>query len=162
VDDDSRAMFHNAHEYAALYPGEEPRRPRYCAPRRDAGYELDALRRRLAGLAPAAAEAGALRGCVDRVGEQVIEGWAQNPEHAEVPVCLDILVGGRLIGQALANRYRGDLKEAGLGSGRHAFLFRVPAGVKPSAATLEVRRSLDAMPLRLRHPGPPEMDATAA
>jgi hypothetical protein len=162
VDDDSRAMFHNAREYAALYPGEEPRPPRYCAPRLDAGYELDALRRRLAGLAPAGAEAGALHGAVDRVSDHVIEGWARNSEHAEVPVCLDILVGGRLIGQALANRYRRDLKEAGLGSGRHAFLFRVPAGLKPAAAALEVRRSLDGAPLRLKHPAAPEMGAGAA
>ncbi len=37
IDDDDRGMFHNAHEYCALYP-DAPKQPaRYCAPRLDAG-----------------------------------------------------------------------------------------------------------------------------
>jgi microcystin-dependent protein len=47
VDDDSRGVFHNADEYAALYPG-VARPARYCAPRLDSGYEVEAVRRRLA------------------------------------------------------------------------------------------------------------------
>ena len=56
-----------------------------------------------------------------------IAGWAQNPDHPEAPVCLEIYAGGRLIGQVLANRYREDLERAGLGSGCHGFEF-APAG----------------------------------
>jgi hypothetical protein len=40
------------------------------------------------------------------VGSLSIEGWAQNTEYPEAPICLDILVGGSLIGQTLANRFR--------------------------------------------------------
>ncbi|GAN54993.1 Hint domain-containing protein [Tanticharoenia sakaeratensis] len=48
LDDDSRGMFHNAHEYEALYP-DAPRAPAlYCAPRVEEGDILEAIRRRLA------------------------------------------------------------------------------------------------------------------
>ena len=47
VDDDSRGMFHNASEYAALYPG-APMPGSFCAPKMDEGYQLEAIRQRLA------------------------------------------------------------------------------------------------------------------
>ncbi len=47
VDDESREMFENAPEYAALYPGIVRQRARFCAPRVEEGYELEAVRRRL-------------------------------------------------------------------------------------------------------------------
>ncbi len=50
MDDDSRRMFHNAAEFAALYP-DAPSPGRCCAPKVDDGYELEAIRRRLAGVA---------------------------------------------------------------------------------------------------------------
>jgi autotransporter passenger strand-loop-strand repeat protein len=47
LDDDSRGMFHNAREFAAQYP-DAPASGRFCAPKVDDGYELEAIRRRLA------------------------------------------------------------------------------------------------------------------
>ena len=47
IDDDSRAMFHNAAEYAVLYPGAEPAAG-FCAARLEDGYALEAIRQRLA------------------------------------------------------------------------------------------------------------------
>jgi hypothetical protein len=153
IDDDSRGMFHNAHEYPALYP-DAPREPaRYCAPRRDEGYELEAARRRIearAGLRPAGeSQPQALRGYVDIVSARRIAGWAQNTEHPEAPVCLDIFAGGRLIGQTLANHHRDDLARAGLGSGNHSFEFIPPADLAFAPHALEVRRSLDGAALGL-------------
>jgi hypothetical protein len=84
-----------------------------------------------------------LRGYVDAIGPRCIAGWAQNIEAPEAPVCLDIFVGGRLVGRTLANRFRQDLAAAGLGSGRHAFKFDLPAGLAIGADAVEVRRSLD-------------------
>src|SRR6202046_5507108 len=48
VDDDSRMLFHNADEYRRLYPG-EPRGGyvEFCAPRIEAGYEVEAVLRGL-------------------------------------------------------------------------------------------------------------------
>ncbi len=47
LDDNSRGMFHNAGEFAALYP-QAPISGGFCAPKVDEGYELEAIRRRLA------------------------------------------------------------------------------------------------------------------
>jgi hypothetical protein len=87
--------------------------------------------------------AGTPRGFVDPVGADCIAGWAQNADHPEVPVCLDIYAGGRLIGQTPANSYREGLKWAGVGSGRHAFAFTFPPGLAVGTDTMQVRRSLD-------------------
>jgi hypothetical protein len=92
---------------------------------------------------PDGRDAGQLRGHIDAVSPRSIEGWAQSIEHPEAPVCLDIYAGGRLIGQTLANRHRGDLERAGLGSGCHSFSFRAPDGLMLLPGTVEVRRSLD-------------------
>ncbi|MBV9628264.1 MAG: Hint domain-containing protein [Xanthobacteraceae bacterium] len=48
VDDDSRRIFQNAHEFAALYPDTPQTLARYCAPRRAFGPEVEAARRRIA------------------------------------------------------------------------------------------------------------------
>ena len=47
MDDDSRGMFHNASGFAALYP-DRTVSARFCAPRVDAGYQLETIRLRLA------------------------------------------------------------------------------------------------------------------
>jgi len=149
LDDDSRAMFHNAHEYETLYAEAPAAAVQYCAPRCDSGYELEAVRRAIALRAGLGGDdrAGALRGHVDAITPSLVKGWAQTIDHPEAPVCLDIYADGRLIGQVLANRYRDDLAKAGLGSGRHGFAFRPPAGVTLTPETIEVRRSLDGAPL---------------
>jgi microcystin-dependent protein len=153
VDDDNRAMFHNAQDYHSRYPDAAAASvARYCAPRLDGGYAVEAVRRRIAartGLVRAAAVpcAGRLRGFIDRLDATCIAGWAQNPDHADAPVCLDILADDRMIGQVLANRYREDLKQAGIGSGRHGFKFALPQGV--ALAAIEVRRSSDGTALAL-------------
>jgi hypothetical protein len=148
VDDDSRGMFHNAHEYSLLYPEQRHQHEvHYCAPRCDSGYEVEAARQCIearAGLrSPENARPLALRGNVDRVTSDRIEGWAQNPDCPEIPICLDIYLGDRLIGQTLANRYREDLEQAGLGSGRHRFTFVVAPGDGILSEAIQVRRSLD-------------------
>jgi hypothetical protein len=93
--------------------------------------------------APAMPCGGPLRGFVDYVVARLIEGWAQNVEHPEAPVCLDIYAGERLHGQVLANVYRADLAHAGIGGGFHSFRFAPPEGVAFDPNAVEVRRSLD-------------------
>ena len=157
LDDDSRGMFHNAHEYNTLYADEHVAPAHYCAPRLDEGYEVESARQRVAlraGL-PTALDApgtGALRGYVDLVNANCITGWAQNADHPEAPVCLDIYAGGQLIGRVLANGYREDLKAAGLGGGHHAFTFTPPAGLVFAPAAIKVRRALDGAALAHSNP----------
>jgi hypothetical protein len=57
-----------------------------------------------------------LRGWIERV-DRVIEGWAQDAGHPELPVLLEVLLGDRQLGRTLACGYRGDLEQAGLGRG---------------------------------------------
>ena len=147
VDDDSRGMFHNAHEFAALYPDAVSGTAQFCAPRCLEGYRVETARRRIerrAGLHGAADRpAGALRGRVETIAAHCIAGWALNVEHPEAPVCLDIFSAGRLIGQVLAKHRRDDLKCAGHGGGGHGFAFTPPAGLAFAPHAIEVRRSLD-------------------
>jgi hypothetical protein len=58
-------------------------------------------------------------------------------------VCLDIYVAGRPVGQVLANRYREDLRAAGLGNGHHGFEFALSRTLACVPDGVEVRRSLD-------------------
>ena len=153
IDDESRSMFSNAHEYRQLYGDLATGLAQFCAPRRNDGYRVEAVRQRIALRAGVRAEEdeprlGELRGFVDRVSADTVEGWAQNMEHPEAPVCLDIYISDRLIGHALANRYREDLAKARLGSGRHGFVFTPPRGsIIIGSDKVEVRRSLDAAAL---------------
>jgi len=153
IDDDSRAVFHNAHEFHALYPGAAERPASYCAARCADGYEVETARRRIALRAGLLLRdepwTGNLRGYVDCVSAQAIEGWAQTADNQELPVCLEIRAGGRLLGQTLANVYREDLAQAGLGSGRHGFKFAPPPGVCFDPRSVEVRRPLDGARLAL-------------
>ena len=149
IDDDSRGMFHNAHEYRALYPDAE-RQGSHDIARRGSrtATRLKPLRQRIALRAGCRSRwttraAGTCVALSTASAPHVIEGWAQNIEHPEAPVCLDIYAGGRLIGQVLANRYREDLAKAGLGSGRHGFVFTPPTGLIISSDNVQVRRSLD-------------------
>lgn len=153
VDDNSRGMFHNAHEHAVLYP-DIPRLPAlYCAPRREDGEQVEAVRRRLAWRADPAARSGhegfgALHGSVDLLAGGRLHGWAQHAARPEVAVCLEVLLDGAVIARTLANRYRADLWHAGLGSGCHAFEAALPEAPQVQAQSrglqaLRVRRAAD-------------------
>jgi hypothetical protein len=154
VDDDDRFMFHNAHEYRMLYPNAAIGLAQYCAARVGDGYEVEAVRQRIAARAGLAANSevtriGDLRGYVDLITNECVAGWAQNLDHPEAPVCLDILVGGVLVCQVLANRYREDLERAGMGSGCHSFEFTLPSELAFAPDEVEVRRSIDGVALDL-------------
>ena len=141
-DNGCRRLFGNAADFRQRYPDFKPGRP--CMPLLEDGFVLQAIRQRIderAGVArPDHQEPGPLRGFVDSVAPTSIRGWAQDRSRPEEAVCLDVLVDGARILRLPANRRRGDLIKAGLGSGRHAFEARLPGKVK---GRIEVRRSRD-------------------
>ncbi len=144
VDDDSRAMFHNAHEYHALYPDAVRQPARYCGPRVEHGPEFERLRSRLAararGEAPAAA--GSLLGHVDAVSRDRIKGWALDTAAPERPVRLRVLDGGVVLCELVADQHRADLAQAGHGS--CAFDVAIPGGLDPERRHLvQVQRVSD-------------------
>ena len=124
LDQDFRAQFHNAAAFHRLYPAAAPALA--CLPRVESGFGLQSIQRRL-GFAQTPAS-GPLRGFIDQAGPQTVSGWAQTIASPESPVCLDILCAGRRIARVLANRYRADLKKAGIGTGHHGFELSLPAG----------------------------------
>ena len=143
LDDNSRAIFQNAHEYPALYPDAARAPARFCAPLVEDGEALARIKRRidtLAGIPDDADAPGPLRGSIDRAGPDLVCGWAQDASRPEAPVCLDVLAGGVLVAQVVADRFREDLRRAGLGSGCHAFEAPLPSA---AAQPVEVRRSAD-------------------
>jgi hypothetical protein len=136
VDDDTRSMFHNAAEYHTLYREPAHAIPAaYCAPRVEDGLALEVLRHELLVRARHLGDDGrqmrtkSLRGRVDRVTHQRIEGWAFDPASPETPVAVEVLANGVEIARIVADRYRADLNEAGIGDGRHAFELVVPGGL---------------------------------
>ncbi len=147
LDEDCRAQFHNAAEFSHLYPGaHEPGPP--CLPRLEQGFRLADIQRRLnirAGLVPAPEPTGPLRGYIDIAGPTRVAGWAQCATAPDHPVTLDVVIDGQPIARILANQYRADLRQAGLGAGAHGFDFLLPPHL--SAAPIEVRRAADQAPL---------------
>jgi len=71
-------------------------------------------------------------GSVDRFDEFVIEGWITIQGEPDKKLCLDVCLDETLIGQCVADRYREDLKEAGLAEGLCAFHFDMPSFIAGS------------------------------
>ena len=144
IDDDSRAMFQNAADYARLYPDRRATAPIWCAPRVGSGHALEAVRRRLAvdaGVAVPEHGRPQLRVQIDEAEAGRLRGWAQCADHPDMPVCLDVLLDGELVAQVLADRFRPDLALAGIGAGCHGFDLPLPGLTAASAVIL--RSSLD-------------------
>ena len=147
-----REQFHNAAEFHALYPDHRPPEElSLCAPRPERGAKLDAVLRPVVARAASGLAPGPLEGSIDRIlGAWKIEGWAQNPDHPELPVLLDVLLEDTVIGSVLACDHRSDLQEAGIGQGRCSFVFTSPIRLRPEAiGTLRIRRAADGAEIRM-------------
>jgi fibronectin-binding autotransporter adhesin len=145
LDDDCRGQFHNAAAFAAAYPNAAPMAA--LAPRLEDGFALQLIWERIAGRAKAdlAPEpVGTLRGFIDVATAAHIGGWAQDVDNPEMPVALEVSIGDRPVLCVLANGYRGDLRNAGMGTGRHAFAIDLPPGLD---GVVTVRRVADGMRL---------------
>ena len=146
VDDDSRGMFHNAHEHAVLYPDAVRRPAAYCAPRVEDGTALEGIRARLAALARGEAPevAGRLLGQLDLVERHRIAGWAFDADAPTRPVRLRLLDRGVVLCELVADRHRIDLEHAGLGDGCCGFDVAVPGGLDPAERhVIQVQRIAD-------------------
>jgi hypothetical protein len=141
VDHDSRAIFDNADEYGLLY-GSAGAKVQEIA-RLEEGFQLAAIRRRLADLAGIAtpAAAGAVMGNLERIENGVLTGWVIDSAGADA-VEADVLVDGEAVARVVANRYRADLDQAGLADGRGGFSVAVPASAQ-SLGQITLRRVAD-------------------
>jgi glycosyltransferase involved in cell wall biosynthesis len=69
----------------------------------------------------AAAPTRALQGYIDEANSSRIRGWVWDPRQPEGRVALELVDGDARLASAVANQYRSDLRQAGIGDGRHAF-----------------------------------------
>lgn len=154
IDDDNRGVFQNAAEYRLLYADAPASPARYCAPLVEAGEALETARRRLAARASAAPHpppppCGQLTGNLDRVTRDRIIGWARDSSWPDERVRLSIFDNDVLLGDVVADRYRPDLHEAGIGDGCFSFEFEVPGGLSPLMRhAIRVQRTSDRKELR--------------
>ena len=147
-----RNKFHNAAEFHALYPAYvEPEILNLCAVRPLEGPELAKHLRPLAARAAACSSPGKLRGYIDEItGSGLIRGWAWDEANPELPVLLEIVAGGRVVGTVLACDPRSDLKEAGFALGNCAFHYTSPFGLPIGAAQgVKLRRAQDHAEIRM-------------
>jgi hypothetical protein len=66
-------------------------------------------------------------GVFDVVAEGCLYGWAWDPRASHQPISVDIYDGEDLLATVLADQFREDLRQAGVGNGRHGFAYPVPA-----------------------------------
>ncbi len=147
VEFDNRDKFQNAAEFRALYPdaGSEP--ATFCAPLVEDGPLLEAARRRIAARAGfqdtgAAPPTGELLGHIDNLRDDAADGWAIDSVQHDVPVRLEIYDHGQLVATTVADRWRPDLADAGIGNGRAGFKVQLPPA-RHGGRDIEIRRATD-------------------
>ena len=85
----------------------------------------------------------ALNGNIERADRSGVQGWVREETDPASPVSLVIMVNGEVISRVLANVYRQDLEQAGLGNGRHGFQLKLE-GLSPiQVHTVRVTREED-------------------
>ncbi len=84
----------------------------------------------------AASSGHLLQGYIDEASSSRITGWVWNPQQPDSPITLDLADGDTRLARVMANQYRSDLRQAGIGDGRHAFL--VPLGEELLASARNV------------------------
>ncbi|HEX7391051.1 MAG TPA: Hint domain-containing protein [Acidiphilium sp.] len=146
INDGNRAMFHNAADYAERYRDDRTS-DAWCAGRIEAGPVLETIRRRLAALAgaPDVFAHGPLTGWFERIETDAAGihavGWAYDGTAPDAAICLELVVNRHVVARGIANLHRGDLEDAGLGSGCHGFRIAIP--VAASGAEIHIRRIAD-------------------
>src|SRR5229473_5370483 len=81
----------------------------------------------------AAPPAPALQGYIDEASRSRITGWVWNPQQPDSSIELELVDGDTRLARVTANHYRSDLRQAGIGDGRHAFLVPLGEELLPSA-----------------------------
>jgi hypothetical protein len=78
---------------------------------------------------PLTAGETAYAGFLDATAHRVVYGWSWDAMHPDRALTVSLTVNGAFAGYALANVFRSDLRDHGIGDGRHAFEFALPAGI---------------------------------
>lgn len=113
-------------------------------------------------VAPEQNNAKPLKGRVDAIDQGRVFGWAFDPETPEKRLAIRVLLDGKVIAEALADRNRPDLKRNGIGDGNHAFEIALPEMASARSSELVVLAATgQGGELPLRVPKPDEQAAEA-
>ncbi|MEE3502592.1 Hint domain-containing protein [Acidiphilium acidophilum] len=146
VDCDSRMLFQNVDTFRTLYPQDSRPSWAFCAPRHEGGLQVEHIRRAIAVRAgiEQAPVPGPLIGFVDLALRNRITGWAIDQANPAEPVELELLDGEALIMRFLAQSFRQDIVDAGLGDGCAGFDLALPIALAPDQPhELHIRRVSD-------------------
>lgn len=86
---------------------------------------------------------GALQGHLDTLTHSGLSGWVSDVDNPNDPVALIIRLDGHIAGRVLANRFRKDLRDAGVGSGYHGFSLDFPMLSPLLAHRVQITREVD-------------------
>jgi len=78
-------------------------------------------------------------GCVDRLADRCISGWAADDTRRDTPVQVEVIVNSLTVAAVSCEIPRADLVAAGIGDGRKGFRFDPSGHLKPGRNSLEVR-----------------------
>ncbi|MBD9559615.1 hypothetical protein [Ensifer sp. ENS03] len=113
-------------------------------------------------VAPEQNNAKPLKGRVDAIDQGRVFGWAFDPETPEKRLAIRVLLDGKAIAEAIADRNRPDLKRNGIGDGNHAFEIALPEMASARSGELVVLAATGkGGELPLRVPKPDEQAAEA-
>jgi hypothetical protein len=77
-----------------------------------------------------------IEGAIETATTDHITGWAWNMDHPAAPMTLNILADGTPVATVTADLPRQDLREMGIGDGRHGYHLASPAALKDGKAHL--------------------------
>ncbi|CAN7688324.1 hypothetical protein [Neorhizobium tomejilense] len=103
-----------------------------------------------------------MNGRVDAVDMGTIFGWAFDPMAPDQRLSIRVLLDGKVIAEAVADRNRPDLRRNGIGDGKHAFEIALPDPLHSRASDVVVMaRNGSGSEQALRVPQPNEQAAEA-
>ncbi|WP_426128949.1 hypothetical protein [Pararhizobium sp. PWRC1-1] len=103
-----------------------------------------------------------MNGRVDAIEMGRIFGWAFDPMAPDQRLIIRVLLDGKVIAEAVADRNRPDLRRNGIGDGKHAFEIALPDPVQSRANDIVVMaRNGSGSEQALRVPQPNEQAAEA-
>lgn len=68
----------------------------------------------------------AIEGALERLADGTLQGWCRSPDRPEARLVVEILDGDSIALSLVADLYRHDLAQAGMGDGCHGFQARLP------------------------------------
>lgn len=69
-------------------------------------------------------------GYLDGVVHRIIFGWAYDSQYPDRALDVEVKINGELAGRTVANVFRSDLRDSGIGNGYHAFQIPIPEEIE--------------------------------